>query len=91
MECGGNNCYEKYSRTMCKRHEGLMRVNCGSENMLTHETANRARSYMSERAKTDQFQTKLTRNIRGNLTKLYINILNNDCGQCVNPRVIRQL
>ena len=50
---------------------------CGSENMLTHETANRAQSNMSERAKTDKFQTKLTqplitRNIgvRGNLTKL---------------------
>ena len=51
--------------------------------MLTHETANWAQSNMSERAKTDKFQTKLTqlliaRNIgvRGNLTKLYINILN---------------
>ena len=54
-----------------------------SENMLTHKTANRAQSNMSERAKTDEFQTKLTqlliaRNIgvRGNLTKSYINILN---------------
>ena len=51
--------------------------------MLTHETTNQAQSNMSEQAKTDEFQTKLTqllitRNIgvRWNLTKSYINILN---------------
>ena len=71
------------SRMMCKRHIILMQENCRSENMLTHETANRAQSNMSEWAKTNKFHTKLTqllitRNIgvRWNLTKSYINILN---------------
>ena len=51
--------------------------------MLTHKTANQAQFNMSKQAKTNKFQTKLTqlliaRNIgvRGNLTKLYINIFN---------------
>ena len=67
---------------MCKRHEGLMQ-NCKSENTITHETANRPQSNISKQAKTDKFQTKLTKlliarniEVRGNLTKLYINILN---------------
>ena len=54
-----------------------MQVNCGSENMLTHDTANQAQSNMSKWAKTNKFKTKLTqllitRNIGvwGNLTKL---------------------
>ena len=63
---------------MCKRDEGLMRVNCGSETILTHETANRAQSNnMSERAQTADIQGQpthllITTNIgvRGNLTKL---------------------
>ena len=51
--------------------------------MVTHETANQAQSNMSERAKADEFQTRLTQlliaeniGVKGNLTKLYINILN---------------
>ena len=68
---------------VCKRDKARQ---CRSENMLTHETTNWAQSNMSEWGKTDKFQTKLTqllitRNIgvRGNLTKLYINILNRGC------------